>query len=119
MLLIHMSQVREYFPVVPGKLLTNPFLIYDSWGTSAGRGILIDFHMPPALNPSTPLKQSAHVFNPTRDIPGFMKILHLIKKPSTNTPHVPLQTPLCNSHPLAFYTLLTSLFGFYPVVGGQ
>lgn len=32
----------ERFPVVPGELLTNPFLVYDSWGHSAGRGILID-----------------------------------------------------------------------------
>lgn len=89
MLLIRMSQVREHFPVVSGDLLTNPFLIYDSQGPSAGRGILIDSRPPP---PSVPLKQSAHVFNPTRDLPGFMKILHPIKKPSTNSPSIPLQT---------------------------
>lgn len=78
MLLIRVSQVRKHFPVVPGELPTNPFLIYDSWGTSAGKGILIDMNSNKALMFLTQ--------NPTRDLPGCVKILHLLYKcPFPNT----------------------------------
>lgn len=117
MLLICMSQVREHFPGVPGELLTNLFLTYGSWGTSAD-SILIDGFPPPPPPILVLHWNSVHVLNPTKDLPGVAKILRLTKEPSTNTHSVALQTPLGNCHSLAFY-ITPKFVCFYRVAGGQ